>query len=183
MPKYIIIKNFLHKNPLINKGIPYTLIKIPDMKVYVNHYQFKITHYYVVPKGHEGQSKYYTAPFSNPDVNLHHDFDVYRKFLGLLLPQQIKKIQKKFNLSQRDMGALTGISHATISAIEKNEKLQTIQEDAAIKSLPLTLKRLIKKTKKQQANRAIGILIKRRSNQKSSLASQTPILNYKNAAE
>jgi len=60
-------------------------------------------------------------------------FAEYRRRRGLLTPEQIKAIRQRYNLSQRSLAALLGMSEATINRYEGGG-LQDEAHDQAIRS-------------------------------------------------
>lgn len=52
------------------------------------------------------------------DDNIKQAYDIYRIRKNLLFPEQIKKIRKSYNLSQRTLAKILGWSHATLSRYE-----------------------------------------------------------------
>jgi putative zinc finger/helix-turn-helix YgiT family protein len=72
-----------------------------------------VAHYYKCPQCNE-----LMYDPDNPDENFELAYNEYRKRKGLLFPDQIAEVRKKYGLSQRQTAKLLGWSHATISKYE-----------------------------------------------------------------
>ena len=61
-------------------------------------------------------------------------YNKYKTINGMLLPDEIKEIRNKLNLSQKELADLTGLSEKSISRFE-NGSLQTKEQDDLIRKL------------------------------------------------
>ena len=59
--------------------------------------------------------------------------DTLRLQLGLLLPQQLRALRARFNLTQRDIAEATGIAEASLSRWEKSKSVQSRRSDKLLR--------------------------------------------------
>ena len=88
-------------------------VKVKDLEMKVKHNYIRCT---------ECEETF--SNFDNPNENLIRDYDEYRKKKQWLMPEEIRKIRKRYELSQKEYASLLGISYSTLSAIE-NGSLQS----------------------------------------------------------
>lgn len=85
---------------------------------------------------------------NNPQDELDAAFREYRKKYGMLQPEEIRSIRKKYNLTQQELAKLLGISPATLSRYE-NGGLQEAAHDRLLQfiSEPENMLSLVNKNK------------------------------------
>ena len=131
------------KDPFTNQPITMRLVKVFNEPTVVGKLHFHNDHLYNM-KINDPKHKLYLY-LNHPDYNDNSDFNKYRKLCGLMLPIQVKDLRKKYHLSTRELGAVLGISHATISNVENNNQVQSVALDTILRSLqnPSVMSRLI----------------------------------------
>lgn len=129
------VSYFIDKDIFSNKKIKYAKVILHDEPMTINGVHFKMTNVYNVPAKNVNDTNLYAQPIHNPNYNVNRAFKIYRKKMGLLTPQQIKKARKSYGLSQRDVSAILGIPYSTLSRIEDNKMVQSVSQDTSLRVL------------------------------------------------
>lgn len=131
------------RDPFTDQPMVMKLVKVFNEPTVVGKLRFRNDHLYNV-KINDPSHKLYLY-LNHPNYNDDADFNKYRKLCGLMLPRQIRVLRKKYGLTTRELGAILGVSHATISNVENNHQIQSLALDTILRTLqhPLEISKLI----------------------------------------
>lgn len=131
------------RDPFTNQPMIMRLVKVFNEPTMVGKLHFHNDHLYNM-RINDPSHKLYLY-LNHPDYNDNVDFNKYRRLCGLMLPVQVRNLRREYHLSTRELGAVLGISHATISKVENNNQVQSMALDTILRTLqnPLTMSRLI----------------------------------------
>lgn len=129
------VSYFFDKDIFSGKLIKYAKVIVYKEPTTIGKLTFKMNNVYNVPAENVNDTKLYAQPIHNPDYNVNRAFDIYRTKMGLLTPLQIKRARKSYHLSQRDVSAILGMPYSTLSRIENNEMIQSINQDTSLRIL------------------------------------------------
>lgn len=133
MKKIIVNNNDTFVNPITHSKMTMDLLEIKDEPTMVSGTRFNNNHYYNVRKDSNDHKLYQW--FEHPDYNLKSDYKKYRHLFNLMFPSQIKRLRKRYNLSQRELGAIFGMSYSTISDIESGNYIQSVAQNIILRNL------------------------------------------------
>lgn len=80
--------------------------------------------------------------FDDPNENLHHAFDAYRRRKGFMSSEELRNLRKDVKLSVRDFASHLGISSSIVSQIENNQRVQVKYQDILFKDAKDKFQRL-----------------------------------------
>ncbi|WP_171000705.1 helix-turn-helix domain-containing protein [Lactiplantibacillus pingfangensis] len=127
--KIINQKDITHRNKVFNKDEKYTEVTVREnVKVFTE--QLENTHHYWIPVGQEiNNEDNWLEPMTDVDQNVKSDYEHYRKKYHFLTPEAIKQQREALGLNLREAATIIGMSYSTLSDIEKNKVLQSMQQE------------------------------------------------------
>lgn len=145
--KIINQKDITHRNNVFNKDEKYTEVTVQE-KVKVFTEQLENIHHYWIPIGQEiNDEDNWLEPMTDVDQNVKSDYEHYRKKYHFLTPEAVKQQREALGLNLREAATIIGMSYSTLSDIEKNKVLQSMQQEDLLRYFftPFRLNGLVEK--------------------------------------
>ncbi|ETY74272.1 transcriptional regulator [Lactiplantibacillus fabifermentans] len=115
-------------NPELEQSASYTEQWVIEFVQVLDQKQLRVKHHYWL----DANGVKWTD-FDHPFENLFEDFTAYRLAVHYLQPSEIQTYRQQYRMNLSDLAQVSGLSVAVLQAIEKNERLQTSAEDAALR--------------------------------------------------
>lgn len=119
--------------PVLQKTVTYREVELNET-VKIRRRQISVKHYYWVPLTADlADIEAYLLPLDDPDCNTRRDWQNYRERYQILSGAAVKKSRTTYGLSGREMAAIIGISHSSLSEIENELVLQSDEQDSLLR--------------------------------------------------